>query len=549
MALSYDHLFADLGEIVEVIDDFLEFTDGRATEVLTSGTLEVGVAYVLTDWIAADDFLNVGAKTNGDGVGFIATGTTPTAWAASSVVNRIGVDLLNMEDEIGDEFVDESDLGDGILLPARRDVLSGIPEMFLQFKETVLGWISSLGEKATQRLLNYDTVLAEMALLKSVSIETLLTELYRKMVDDAETLDRSTVTLNPNGAITSIDGNGDGVLFNNKKLDGYNSPSAGWPIIVDYAQDLSNAAGAGRLPGEHADYAGTDTELGVVSETMTLTCVADSETTGTAEGAESFEWTGEEGSESYNWEAEGSGSGPQVTVANGSGMLTDGEMENFTVADTPDSWDLDLGTAGTHIFEEDAAHYHRGTSSLKFFGVAAFATHQVSQTISGLEPLRRYFIGAWVKTSGAGVAAGALTIQFEGTGYLAGDTEKIDMNTAALTAQVLFTTTNRHFFVTMPAIIPSDMELVIKVTGTLTAGESVYIDGVCLAPAVYHGGVALGIMAGNAPFIIGDRTTFTVANNDRLTAGGTFQRFFRKFYRLQLPSVAAGETILDSLAE
>jgi hypothetical protein len=44
---------------------------------------------------------------------------------------------------------------------------------------------------------------------------------------------------------------------------------------------------------------------------------------------------------------------------------------------------------------------------------------------------------------------------------------------------------------------------------------------------------------------VGDRFTWTVAND----VAGTIQEFFRKYYRVQLPSNAAGgETILDSLA-
>jgi hypothetical protein len=57
----------------------------------TSGTLVIGVRYRLTDWITTDDFTNVGAASNADGVEFVATGTTPTTWTNSSIVTTLGL--------------------------------------------------------------------------------------------------------------------------------------------------------------------------------------------------------------------------------------------------------------------------------------------------------------------------------------------------------------------------------------------------------------------------------------------------------------------------
>ena len=52
----------------------------------TSGVLVVGATYVITDFIAGDDFTNVGG-VNADGSVFVATGTTPTTWTNSSILN------------------------------------------------------------------------------------------------------------------------------------------------------------------------------------------------------------------------------------------------------------------------------------------------------------------------------------------------------------------------------------------------------------------------------------------------------------------------------
>ena len=56
---------------------------------LTSGTLGIGKAYRINDWISGDDFTNIGG-TNADGNEFVATGTTPTTWSNSSTVVPIG---------------------------------------------------------------------------------------------------------------------------------------------------------------------------------------------------------------------------------------------------------------------------------------------------------------------------------------------------------------------------------------------------------------------------------------------------------------------------
>lgn len=55
----------------------------------TSGALVVGKKYRIHTFVAGDDFTNVGAASNATGVDFVATGTTPTSWASSSVLTPI----------------------------------------------------------------------------------------------------------------------------------------------------------------------------------------------------------------------------------------------------------------------------------------------------------------------------------------------------------------------------------------------------------------------------------------------------------------------------
>ncbi len=54
---------------------------------LTNGTLVVGNWYTITNYVAGDDFINVGAASNATGQQFIATGTTPTNYSSGSTLH------------------------------------------------------------------------------------------------------------------------------------------------------------------------------------------------------------------------------------------------------------------------------------------------------------------------------------------------------------------------------------------------------------------------------------------------------------------------------
>jgi len=79
---------AEVAELARGND--LGFSDEWGGATATSGTLTVGKRYRLKDLITGDDFTNVGAASNADGVEFVATGTTPTTWSNFSVVESIG---------------------------------------------------------------------------------------------------------------------------------------------------------------------------------------------------------------------------------------------------------------------------------------------------------------------------------------------------------------------------------------------------------------------------------------------------------------------------
>ena len=54
---------------------------------LDNGSLVVGVTYEISSYEAGDDFTNVGAPSNANGVQFVATGTTAASWSGATELN------------------------------------------------------------------------------------------------------------------------------------------------------------------------------------------------------------------------------------------------------------------------------------------------------------------------------------------------------------------------------------------------------------------------------------------------------------------------------
>jgi hypothetical protein len=68
----------------KVYTALLTQSGGDDPQTTTGGTLTIGVTYEITNIQTGDDFTNVGASSNTNGVKFVATGTTPTIWTNSS---------------------------------------------------------------------------------------------------------------------------------------------------------------------------------------------------------------------------------------------------------------------------------------------------------------------------------------------------------------------------------------------------------------------------------------------------------------------------------
>ncbi len=425
-----------------------------------------------------------------------------------------------------------------LVTAGQYDRISGIPEAFVQYKDALVQTIGSFGTAVDGLLADKSLCRGELPVENTSSTSTILPALFVQMLADAETLVSSVVgigTVTPNG-----DNVGDATLLVNGILDGYSSPGSGWLTIPEYAIDV-----ASKWPGE-SGYLGRPTEL-CHADAFVVKCVRDSQANGMTEGYENFEILGEDApTQPYDWRDDGAGGPASLTMANGMNELANGEFETWTTVATVDTlsdWTYGTGavasaTVGT-IFKE-STEVKRGSYALQILGRSDTAAITLYQAQTDLTTLKRYLVAVWVKTSGAGVAAGTLTISFTGTGYTAGTNEKIVLNNTALAA--LTTYTLKSFWVNVPKSIPTDFALTITVSSTLTDGEKIYLDGMVLAEGTWFNGLCFGIVAGATPTLNGDNFTFSVTN----TEGGV-QRFFRKWYHFQLPSLTAASTITDTV--
>ena len=182
----------------------------------------------------------------------------------------------------------------------------GIATLYEDFKRTVTTERQQLAAYIDRIFTDRDTVLEQLR-VPVADLNAVLTALLQDMTDNSREVKSCTVTLGP--IVVSGSNVGTGRVLTTKVLDGYNPPLQG--------------------AMSHIRYTGLNSELAVTSETMELTCTADNPRDGVSEGSERFEWKGGVPIEKLDWQDEGSGLGPTITVANGAGLLTDGDLENW----------------------------------------------------------------------------------------------------------------------------------------------------------------------------------------------------------------------------
>src|SRR5205085_1276987 len=215
------------------------------------------------------------------------------------------------------------------------------------------------------------------------------------------------------------------------------------------------------------------------SESMAFECTGD-RFAGARAGAERISWRGGQNYAAWDYRTEGSGQGPDLAVST-NGVLADGELENWS-GDTPSSWAVALGVAGTHVLrDQTAGNFFRGLSAAKFAGDGVLAEIRLTQPVSGLDPLRCYCLTLRMKAS-ATVAAGDFTAGLSGTGWSSSTIAVV--HGALPTGWTLYS-----LFLVTPASVPTDLIAFLSWAGTPTNAKNLWVDQVALTEVVYHGGV------------------------------------------------------------
>jgi hypothetical protein len=434
--------------------------------------------------------------------------------------NLQGADGVGLSAELDDllDLFESMTAGDSELM------VEGVATSFATWETQYATRRASIAALVTRRLQDQETVLDELGLATN-EIQSVLAALIRQMRIDNESVDISTVTF---GSVTA-DGanNGDGTILVTKMLDGATSPGSG-------------AAGEYRA---NVEYAGIDSEL-ALNETHVIRCVADSFSDGLTEGNETWAWNGQTRQAQHSIASEGTGEvSPSPAGAHSQNLqkLTNADFENWTTDDL-DDWSA-VGSTFGDLIERDqsAGNFYHGSSAVKLTGDGVETELGIRQSIfvAGKFAGRKlYRATARIKAS-ATIAAGDLTIQLAGTGYVPGVGESVEILAGALPT----TWTLVNFFVLMPAEIPSDLAFEAIWDGTPTNAKSLWLDDLSLSAVQYGGGIGLTIVRGASPFVRNDRFTLPTSNDD----AGVIQRFFRQVYGVQLRS-AASETIDDALA-
>jgi hypothetical protein len=361
---------------------------------------------------------------------------------------------------------------------------------------------------------------ADVGLPDARSVPLALAELVRQMIAQSYKVATCTVTVAA-AAVSGNTGNG-AVVITSKRGDGLTQQNLFAEVgLLSCTGD--NQAGTATAGSEPFQYRGDPAPSGVDRET----------------------WPGASGATAGTTAVDAAGTSPN--------LLTNSDFEDFTTANTPDSWTLGSGTvAGTNIFSE-ASLVYAGSKAVKFLGNGS-TRPIIRQTLTTLKPNRVYAINGWVRSSGTLTTTGNLKFRLvDGSNAVIVDDQSAENGvTAALTGLTTTYTAKGGVLIT-PKVLPATVKLQIEASNgaDLVTSEAVYLDNLAMAEVsfLYGGGPALAVFSGSVPFMSNDAFDITTTNNRAgQSYGATFQTVFDRWFNMKqlgLLLPVAGSTLLD----
>jgi hypothetical protein len=396
--------------------------------------------------------------------------------------------------------------------------IEGINASFAGYQQSPVTWQNGLLTFITNTLTDIDTVISQIPGLSGTDINTVLAAIIQYCVDNAQSFTASVVTV---GSVTPASVNvGNGNLFVDATLDGYNAPAGNSQANTNYNALLS--------------------QLVVPSETLLFTCVQSSGQSGVPEGSEVWTWQGGQAYGLFDYHAQGSGTGPGLTTANGATIGSNMNFESSS-ANLPTSWTAIAGVPGTDFVIDNTVVY-RGAASLKLVGTGS-AQPELAQSLSPslFNSKRRYLVTFVAQATGTIGGTVKFRARFTGTGYSPASTEKIDINASTISVG---SWTVYHFYINIPNVVPANWAIDFGIyNANLTNATDINVDSFSITPVPYWGGINAQINAGSVPWVIGDRLSIPISNNN----AGFFQTYFGNSFGVQL-STSGSPTISDSLA-
>lgn len=311
----------------------------------------------------------------------------------------------------------------------------------------------------------------------------------------------------------------------------------------------------------------------IFNETITATCTADGQGTGTA-GQETFAFTGpavESNPLTWDWPL-GSGINTSLNAVDalqdnlGGNLLQNGSFKQWTNPTIgPDNWlILDPGAGvGTTIVQASGSNVYKGTSGIGFvgdgthtpsiaqpFGATLSTAGNAGGTTATLSPSTQYALNLFLKASVV-PAAGVLTIELtDGANNVVNDAAGTPNSLAITLSGITTSFVGHQVFFRTPAVNPSTgYRLRIRISTAVSSGSTIYFGhtGLQTAQQLYTGGPYAGLFSGATNFILADTFSLAVSNN----YGSAWQKLAERLFSmralgLQLPS-SGTPTVADSL--
>lgn len=347
-----------------------------------------------------------------------------------------------------------------------------------------------------------DSLVSTRGVLPERNLEQALLYLQREMVDDTETVNRTTISKAAVATGASNTGNG--------------------TLIFSELVPLAYSAGGTQYPH-------------IRSERIEVRCIQDAQDGSIRSGEELFEVRGWASFPNLDYRFP-AGSGTRMRMpcvhagvdagARYENLLRNSTFEAFT-SNLPDGWTASVGTAGTH-FGSTSSPVYRGSTALKLIGDGSNLTKLRQQlgtndgTPATIVADRLYLLTCVARVN-AGASAGVLRISLE-------DAAGTEISGTASTQSYTVGTSYNRISVAFraPLALPSTVYAVIELTTALNSGGEWYIDEMvlCEMRQIAAGGTGMVVLAGSTNWVVNDSLRLLATNNAEGDFNAAFDRLF-----------------------